>query len=91
MRGRYCAATDTAAPYIKEALRRPEVTKVVLEQIKAGYHGPPCIWISGRYAGLLVTVCGDNDVQEVVVNTSNPRATEEALRAVAPEAGKKKK
>lgn len=92
MRGRYCAATDAAAPYIEEVLRRPEVTTVSLETIKAGSpEGRPGIWISYRRAGLLVTVCGGNDVQEVVVNTSSRYATEKALRAVSPGDGSKKK
>jgi len=64
---------------------------VSLETIKAGYlGGRPGIWISNRRAGLLVTVCGSTDVQEVIVNTSDRRATEKALLAVASDNCKKK-
>lgn len=93
MSGSHTAAIPAADPIVKEALRRPEVTKVVLGLIKAGKSGgAQNLKTVDIDAGLKCTVRGNTGVQEIFVYTSDRHATASALHSVAPQGrGRQKK
>lgn len=91
--GSHTTAIDAADPIIEEALRRPEVSKIVLGLIKSGKHGGnPGMKIVDIVHGLKCTVRGNTGIQELYIYTPDRHATASALHAVAPEGrGKQKK
>lgn len=83
--GSHTTAIDAADPIIEEALRRPEVNKIVLGLIKSGKQGGnPGLKTVDIDHGLKCTVRGNTGIQELYVYTSDRHATASALHAVAP-------
>lgn len=91
--GSHSAAIPAADPIVREALRRPEVTKVILGPMRTGQcRGAAGLKIVDMDAGLECTVRGNTGVQKIYVYTNNRHATASALQKVAPEKrGKTKK
>ena len=91
--GSHSTAIDAADPIIQEALRRPEVSKIVLGLIQSGKHGGnPGLKTVDIDNGLKCTVRGSTGIQTLFIYTSDRHATASALQAVAPKGrGKQKK
>jgi hypothetical protein len=88
----HSTAIDAAKPFIKEALRRPEVTKVSLGPIKQKKRqGAVNIKMVDIDHGLKCTVTGNASVQVLYVYTKDRGATASALKRVAPKKRGKKK
>lgn len=91
--GSHSTAIPAADSIVREALRRPEVNKIVLGPIKTGQcRGAAGLKIVDMDAGLECTVRGNTGVQKIYVYTNNRHATASALQKVAPKKrGKTKK
>lgn len=93
MAGSHTTAIPAADAIVKEALRRPEVSKIVLGLIKSGCTGgAPGLKTVDIENGLKCTVRGSTGVQEIYIYTTDRHATASALHAVAPSGrGKQRK
>lgn len=82
--GSHSTVIQAAVSIVETARSLDDVTKVILGIIKPvrSTAVPKSLKITDVDAGLRLKVRGPNSVQELFVYTSNPRATEEAIRTV---------
>lgn len=76
---RHSTVVSAAVPVIKAVRDRPDVSKVVLSEIKRLRPGPTRIKVQHIPAGLRLVVRGMNAQQELFVYTSAPKAVEQAV------------